>query len=354
MRRRAIRMVDRSLVERNWLFGQYIVEFEHGGAGRGEVYGKQLIERLSAKLNAAGINGCSATNLRKFRQFYLTYPEIQQTPSAESSGRTGIRPTLSVESPVTPAAPGQADALHAAGRFTLGWSHYVTLLALDNAEARRFYEIEATVNGWSVRELKRQLDSSLYERLALSRDKQAIRRLAHEGQIVENASDLIKDPLVLEFLGRDVQSHHTGNSCSRRRLVRIGELMPGTFPVCATLKSELSEEECNRIRELSVWGREPDAGGHCRNPMIVLTGTELFAQFNVQTAWQESEGQRKNLASVEMSRPWTLADLTQQAYLGLPPTYQWLWGYRDRRSQQRGSGADYVDRLPDEKGTVPR
>lgn len=155
-------------------------------------------------------------------------------------------------------------------------------------------------------------------------------------------------------LGRDVQSHHTSNSCSRRRLVRIGELMPGTFPVCATLKSELSEEECNRIRELSVWGREPDAGGHCRNPMIVLTGTELFAQFNVQTAWQESEGQRKNLASVGMSKPWTLADLTQQAYLGLPPTYQWLWGYRDRRSQQRGSGADYVDRPPDEKGTVPR
>ena len=138
MRRRAIRMVDRSLVERNWLFGQYIVEFEHGGAGRGEVYGKQLIERLSAKLKAAEINGCSATNLRKFRQFYLTYSEIQQTPSAESSGRTGIRPTLSVESPVTPAAPGQADALHAAGRFTLGWSHYATLLTLDNAEARRF------------------------------------------------------------------------------------------------------------------------------------------------------------------------------------------------------------------------
>ena len=100
----------------------------------------------------AGINGCSATNLRKFRQFYLTYPEIQQTPSAESSGRTGIRPTLSVESPVTPAAPGPAGALHAAGRFTLGWSHYVTLPALDNAEARRFYEIEATVNGWNVRE----------------------------------------------------------------------------------------------------------------------------------------------------------------------------------------------------------
>ena len=225
MRRRAIRMVDRSLVERNWLFGQYIVEFEHGGAGRGEVYGKQLIERLSAKLKAAGINGCSATNLRKFRQFYLTYPEIQQTPSAESSGRAGIRPTLSVESPVTPAAPGQADALHAAGRFTLGWSHYVTLLALDNAEARSFYEIEATVNGWSVRELKRQLDSSLYERLALSRDKQAIRRLAHEGQIVENASDLIKDPLVLEFLGLEERPTYSESELETAIIDRLQQFL---------------------------------------------------------------------------------------------------------------------------------
>ena len=138
------------------------------------------------------------------------------------------------------------------------------------------------------------------------------------------------------------------------RLKRIGELMPGTFLVCATLKSELSEEECNRIRELSVWGREPVAGGQCRNPVIVLTGTELFAQFNVQTAWQESEGQRKYLASVGMSKPWTLADLTQQAYLGLPPIFQWLREYRLRSSQQHGSGADYVDRLPDEKGTAPR
>ena len=141
------------------------------------------------------------------------------------------------------------------------------------------------------------------------------------------------------------------------RLKRVGEHMPGTFLVCATLKSELSEEECDRIRELAVWGREPDADGQCRNPVIVLTGTELFAQFNVQTAWQECEGQRRNLASVGMNKPWTLwalADLTQRAYLGLPPTYQWLREYRDRSSQQRGSGADYVDRLPDEKGTVPR
>lgn len=138
------------------------------------------------------------------------------------------------------------------------------------------------------------------------------------------------------------------------RLKRVGERMPGTFIVCATLKTELSQEECNRIRELSIWGREPDLGGHCRNPVIVLTGTELFAQFNMQTAWQESGGQRQNLASAGMGEPWTLADLTQQAYLGLSPTYQWLREYRNRGGQQRGSGADCVGRLPDEKGTAPR
>ena len=87
-----------------------------------------------------------------------------------------------------------------AGRFALGWSHYVTLLSIDDTDARRFYEIEAADNGWSVRELKRQINSSLYERLALSRDKQEVRRLSREGQVIEKASDLIKDPVVLEFL----------------------------------------------------------------------------------------------------------------------------------------------------------
>ena len=88
-----------------------------------------------------------------------------------------------------------------AKRLPLAWSHYVTLLTIDNPEERRFYELEAAGNGWSVRELERQINSSLYERLALSRDKEEVRRLASEGQVVEKASDLIKNPLVLEFLG---------------------------------------------------------------------------------------------------------------------------------------------------------
>ena len=200
--RSAARTADAYLVARNWLFGWYIVEYEEGGIDRSKLYGKKLIVRLSDELKASGLKGCSPTNLRKFREFYRAYPEIQQTLSVESIVKLppGNRQTASVESLLT--SPGIASVLSAAmgERFSLGWSHYVTLLTIGRAEERAFYEIEAAQNQWSVRELKRQIASSLYERLALSRDKAEIRRLAAKGQVVEKASDLIKDPLVLEFL----------------------------------------------------------------------------------------------------------------------------------------------------------
>ena len=195
---------------RNWLFGWYIVEYEQHGADRAE-YGRGLIASLSCKLIAGEVKGCSPTNLRKFREFYLAYPEIQQTPSVESTEPTRDRQAISETASRKLATPlsgslstpqiRQTLSVTLAGQFVLGWSHYVTLLTIDNPEARRFYEIEAADNGWSVRELERQIASSLYERLALSRDKEEVRRLASEGQVVEKASDLIKNPLVLEFLG---------------------------------------------------------------------------------------------------------------------------------------------------------
>jgi predicted nuclease of restriction endonuclease-like (RecB) superfamily len=95
--------------------------------------------------------------------------------------------------------------------FSLGWSHYIALLSIDNPAERRFYEIEALAGGWGVRDLERQIASSLYERLALSRDKDEIRKLAEQGLAVEKATDLIKNPLVLEFLGleeRPAYSEH--------------------------------------------------------------------------------------------------------------------------------------------------
>ena len=205
-RRSAARAVDRSLVVRNWLFGWYVVEYEQSGADRAE-YGAQTLKKLSAALQERIGRGFSVRNLRQFRRFYLEFkgvvPEFDKRRAVSSVSATEeIRQTLFSELPVS--TGGESEASVPAlllQRLPLGWSHYVTLLSVTDPEARRFYEIEAAANGWSVRELKRQLDSSLYERLALSRDKEEVRRLARDGQVLEKASDLIKDPVVLEFLG---------------------------------------------------------------------------------------------------------------------------------------------------------
>jgi len=183
------RIADTSLAVRNWLLGWYMVEYEQNGEDRA-AYGTALLERLSQALG----KGFSTRSLRQFRAFYLHRKEIRQTPSAESlphlnalaDNMLQIRQTLSAE---------------LFKEFTLGWSHYVELLTLDDTSERQFYEIEAAANQWSVRELQRQIASSLYQRLALSRNKEEICRLAVDGQVVEKTADLIKNPLVLEFLG---------------------------------------------------------------------------------------------------------------------------------------------------------
>ena len=213
--RMAARSINTSLVVRNWLYGWYIVEFEQGAASRQSLYGKALIDQLAKSLAARGIKGVSPTNLRKFRQFYLVFPTtdaIQQALSVEwlAIAPTQIQQTLPVESLKQPCEPLSAKAtadkqqqLYAllAAQFQLGWSHYVELLTLDDHDERRFYEIEARANSWSLRELQRQISSSLYQRLALSRNPEEIKRLAEKGLIVEQAADIIKNPLVLEFLG---------------------------------------------------------------------------------------------------------------------------------------------------------
>ena len=143
----------------------------------------------------------------------------------EAPEHTEIRQTPPVESLLTPADDGAIDPTYIRDRFTLGWSHYVTLLTIENAEARRFYEIEATDNGWSVRELERQIASSRYERLALSRDKAAVRRLSHEGHVVEKAADLIKNPLVLEFLGLEEKPAYSESELETAIIDRLQQFL---------------------------------------------------------------------------------------------------------------------------------
>lgn len=213
------RAVDSALVVRNWLFGWHLVEFENAAASRSDIYGKELIHKLSNRLKEKGLKGISPTNLRKFREFFQAYSEIQRAasvtsleglelpPILQASAPSGkIQQTLSVESLQS---LQQAAFTQIASSLPLGWSHYVELLTLDDTAERRFYEIETAANQWSVRELQRQIASSLYQRLALSRDKEEIRRLATEGQVVEKAADLIKNPLVLEFLGLEDRPHYS-------------------------------------------------------------------------------------------------------------------------------------------------
>jgi predicted nuclease of restriction endonuclease-like (RecB) superfamily len=192
LHRRAGRAVNLSLVARNWLFGYAIVTFEQNGEDRAQ-YGKRLIESLAQSLNAQGVPGCSATNLKNFRRFYETFPAIGQTLSAQL---TGLVPT-------------QKEMTLLTDTFPLGWSQYLILIGIKNTEERAFYEHEARANDWAVRELERQIDSALYERLALSRDKEGIRALAQEGQVLTSPQDTIKNPYVLEFLGLTEQSKYS-------------------------------------------------------------------------------------------------------------------------------------------------
>lgn len=216
MQKRAVRAVDLSLVVRNWLFGCYVVEFEQNGSDRA-AYGKRLLQALADRLKEVEIKGVGATNLKLARQFYLVFRQIGQTASDQFTAGSSISQTASGQLPpgdiIQPTASAElnlAARLQTLSRqFTLGWSHYVELLTLDDTAERHFYEIEAAANQWTVRELQRQIASSLYQRLALSRDKEEIRRLATEGQVVEKAADLIKNPLVLEFLGLEDRPHYS-------------------------------------------------------------------------------------------------------------------------------------------------
>jgi predicted nuclease of restriction endonuclease-like (RecB) superfamily len=210
MRRQAGRAVNAALVVRNWLIGFYIVEYEQHGADHAQ-YGAATLRHLSALLKERVGRGFSVDSLEQMRRFYINYQDLARIENHKELPPTvgkEISETLSRNSEEAFQGPLLDVTLLESNivsrlldSFTLSWSHYVTLLTVDNPDERRFYEIEAVANGWSVRELERQIASSLYERLALSRDKDEIRRLSREGQVVEKAADLIKNPLVLEFLG---------------------------------------------------------------------------------------------------------------------------------------------------------
>lgn len=162
----AMQAVNTQLLETYWQVGKYIVEFEQGGQGRAE-YGKALITKLAGDLSLRHGKGFSRSNLIRIRQFYAAYPDYEKSA------------TLS---------------------HLLSWSHLVELLKIDDPLERGFYEAQTIKERWSVRELIRQKNTSLFLRLAASKDKASILQLASQGQTLEQPADLLREPYVFEFL----------------------------------------------------------------------------------------------------------------------------------------------------------
>ncbi len=196
-RKKVVTTINIAEVYTKYSIGQYIVEDEQQGEYRAQ-YGKQILKGLSAHLTQQFGTGWSYETLVACKKFFIVYSNSANTvyrigdrndkhlSNSEASSNTTLLPKqIAMTEPV----------------FTLSWSHYLILMRIENPDARSFYEIECAQQQWSVRQLSRQVGSSLYERLALSRNKDEVMRLAHEGQTIEKPADIIKNPITLEFLG---------------------------------------------------------------------------------------------------------------------------------------------------------
>lgn len=189
--------VNQTIVLTYFEIGKLIVEEEQEGKERAK-YGKSVLKDLSQRLTDEFGKGYSVYNLERMRNFYLVFRNrikeneksalVMQNSDEEKSASV----MREFESP-----------------FNLSWTHYLQLIKIENEEERTFYEIEAISNNWSVRELERQYNSSLYERLILSRDKEGIKDLSRKGQIITKPIDAIKEPYVLDFLGLEEKDKYT-------------------------------------------------------------------------------------------------------------------------------------------------
>lgn len=179
-RQSVVKQVNATMIKTYYEIGRRIVEQEQQGKEVAN-YGDYILVRLSESLSGSFGKGFSKRNLELMRQFYLTY-RIAKSPISQS----------------------------------LSWTHYIRLMRISDPDERRFYEIEAANNNWSVRELNRQFDSALYQRLALSRDKEAVKELAIKGQTIEKPEDILKDPYVLEFTGLPELPQYTESKLEQR------------------------------------------------------------------------------------------------------------------------------------------
>ena len=208
-RQLVVRQTNSVMVYTYYQIGRLIVEHEQSGNLRAD-YGKATLNLLSSRLTEKFGRGFSVSNLEQMRLFYSAYESrlpISQ-PVAGKSSKIKISQTVSEE--LTSIQKSQTvSGISVTPVFHLSWTHYVILSRMENAAERSFYEIESLEGNWSVRELQRQIDSGLYERLTLSKDKKKVKELSLKGQVIESPEDVLKTPYVLEFLGLDEKASYS-------------------------------------------------------------------------------------------------------------------------------------------------
>jgi len=204
-RKSVVQTVNKTMVITYFEIGKMIVEEEQKGKIRAE-YGKKLIKELSKKLSRDFGKGFSIRNLEQMRKFYLVYGKQIENEQVKKTQ------TLSAE---------LIKSENKSPQFNLSWSHYLFLMSLDDIKERNFYEIESYNNNWSLRELRRQYDTALYQRLVLSRDKKGVKKLSKQGQLLENPEDTIKDPYVLEFIGLPENSKYSETELEQKLIDKI-------------------------------------------------------------------------------------------------------------------------------------
>jgi len=206
--------VNYTMVVTYYEIGRMIVEDEQQGKRRA-VYGKQVLLDLSKHLTQEFGRGFSVENLDRMRYFYQIY----------SNSSTSLTNLQNTENHLIEKYETLSAKSYSIPQFQLSWSHYLKLMRMPDENERKFYEIEAFKNNWSLRELQRQYDSALYTRLALSKDKQQILELSTKGQIIEKPKDAVKDPYILEFLGLQEHSNYSENDLEQRLINKLEHFM---------------------------------------------------------------------------------------------------------------------------------
>lgn len=209
-RKRTVKFIDTIMIETYLEIGHQIIEFEQSGKTRAK-YGEKLLQKLSVDLVKKFGKGFSAENLRLMRKFYLIFGKSMMLTKKSDK----ISKTLSWKSP-------KSRILF---RPELSWSHYCELISIEDEKMLLFYQNESINNNWSVRELKRQMNSLLYERLTLSKNKQKVTELSKKGQIIEKPEDVIKNPYILEFTGIPEKSYFKESELEQRLIDHLQDFI---------------------------------------------------------------------------------------------------------------------------------